>query len=344
MFVLAAAQEAARTNTPHYTTMTVQGSQVRIYTLPVVRSSQTVAVVQVVRSLYFVNAAVTRLALISLAGGLIGLILSAGAGYWLAGGTLRPIAAALERQRAFAADASHELRTPLTVLLTNAELLSRHPERTLAEYQDVVADIIAEIERLSRLVGDLLTLARADQGRAGLALHEVDLAEIGGAVARQFTPIAAAKRLSVQVESAPGVFVSGDQDRLQQLAVILIDNAVRYTAQGSVTVRIAQEGNSALLAVRDTGAGIAPEHLPHLFERFYRTDAARSTEEGGMGLGLAIAEWIVHSHHGDIEVTSTPGQGSTFTVRLPGVHPPGHDRARALAPAAPRSDGRRGPS
>jgi signal transduction histidine kinase len=313
---LAAARQAVQSQTGRYTTDTVQGSRVRLYTLPVVHNGQVVAVVQVARSQYFVNAAVTRLALISLAAGLVGLVLSGGAGYWLAGRTLRPIAQAMEQQRNFAADASHELRTPLTVLLTNAELLARHPERRLADYQDVIEDMTAEIERLSRLVSGLLTLARADQGKAMLDLGPVNLADVALTVARQFEPLASAKGLVLQSDVGLDVVVHGDRDRLQQLAVILVDNAVRYTPHGTVTIRVTQRGNDALLAVSDTGPGIAAEHLPHLFERFYRTDAARATEEGGTGLGLALAEWIVKSHGGRIEVDSAPGRGSTFTVHL----------------------------
>jgi signal transduction histidine kinase len=328
---LTGARHALQSGSGSYTTVSIQGSPVRTYSLPVTRNGQVVAVVQVARSQYFVNASVTRLALIALAAGLVGVLLAGGAGYWLAGRTLRPIATALERQQNFAADASHELRTPLTVMLTNAELLTLHPERRLSEYQDVVADIIAEIERLSRLVSDLLTLARADQGKAVLALNTVDLAEVAGTVAEQFGPIAAGKGIELRTEIADGVLVTGDHDRLHQLAVILVDNAVRYTSSGSVTVRVSHAGNDGVLAVSDTGPGIAAEHLPHLFERFYRTDSARSAEEGGTGLGLALAEWIVHSHQGSIDVESTPGQGSTFTVHLPA------SRSQGRAQTAPRS-------
>src|SRR5579871_837520 len=328
----AGALRAMQTGKGQYTTVQVQGSPVRVYSLPVIHDGQTVGIVQVARSQYFVNAAVTRLALISLLAGVIGLVGSAGAGYWLAGRTLRPIAVALQRQREFAGDASHELRTPLTVMLTNAELLTRHPERPLADYQDVVADIIAEIERLSRLVSDLLTLARADQGKAVIAREVVDLSEVGAAVTRQFQPLAAEKGLALELEAESDVTVWGDQDRLQQLAVILVDNAVRYTKAGSVRVRVQSHGHDGVLAVSDTGPGIAAEHLPHIFERFYRTDEARSSEEGGTGLGLALAQWIAESHHGRIEVQSTPGQGSSFTVYLPGAR--GHSRPQPPAALA----------
>jgi signal transduction histidine kinase len=313
---IAAAQQALQSGKGRFQTIKVSGNDLRIYTFPVIREGRTDAIVQVGNSLYFVNAAVADLALIAVVAGFAGLILSAAAGYWLAGRTLRPIAEAMERQRNFASDASHELRTPLTVILTNAELLTLHPERRLADYQDVVSDIIAETQRLSRLVADLLTLARADQGTATLLISDVDLSEIAATVAHQFESIAAGKGLTLETTIEPRVGVTGDADRLQQLAVILIDNAIRYTVNGGVRVQVSQSGDTAKLSVSDTGPGITPEHHKHVFERFYRIDAARSSESG-TGLGLALAKWIVESHHGRIGLTSTPGDGTTFTVHLP---------------------------
>jgi two-component system, OmpR family, sensor histidine kinase CiaH len=314
---LDAGQRAIQSAAGHYETVTIEGSQVRVYSLPVLRSDRIVALVQVVRSRYFVDSAVSRIALIALIAGSLGVVTSGGAGYWLAGRTLRPIALALERQRNFAADASHELRSPLTVMLTNAELLTLHPERSLADYHDVVTDIIAETERLSRLVSDLLTLARADQGQIESARARVSLTDVAQTVVRRFAPLAASKGLALNEEIQTGLVVEGDSDRLLQLAVILVDNAVRYTARGSIKIRVGQRGNEAILEVSDTGPGIAAEHLPHLFERFYRTDSARSAEEGGSGLGLALAQWIAQSHRSRIEVSSTVGHGSTFMIRLP---------------------------
>jgi signal transduction histidine kinase len=318
---LRAAQETLQAGKAQFQTTKVSGNDLRIYTLPVIREGRTDAIIQVGSSLYFVNTAVADLALIAVIAGAAGLLLSAAAGYWLAGRTLSPIAGALERQRNFASDASHELRTPLTVMLTNAELLTLHPERRLEEYQDVVSDIIAETQRLSRLVGDLLTLARADQGTAALAFTSTDLSEIATTVTRQFESLAAAKGLRLAGAIEPKVFVHGDADRLQQLAVILIDNAVRYTEGGSVRVQVDRIRATATLTVSDTGPGIAPEHHRRLFERFYRIDTARSSEDGS-GLGLALAKWIVESHHGHIELVSTPGEGTTFTVHLPASKPP----------------------
>ncbi len=330
---LAAADQAVKTGRGIYRTVDIDGSQVRLYALPDMRTGTANGVIEVARSQFFVNAAAGDIVLVALASGAIGLIISAAAGYWLAGRTLRPIAETLERQRNFAADASHELRTPLTVMLTNAELLTLHPERRLAEYQDVVADIVEEIRRLGRLVSDLLTLARADQGRAMIARGPVDLSDLALTGARQFMPVATGKGLELRTVVEPAVFVEGDRDRLQQLAVILVDNAVRYTGAGGVEVRVAHQGRDAVFSVSDSGPGIAPEHLPHLFERFYRIDAARTADQGGTGLGLALAKWIADAHGGHLDVVSTPGRGSAFRFRLAAVRPASRPQSPAPQPA-----------
>ncbi|MBI2941169.1 MAG: HAMP domain-containing histidine kinase [Chloroflexi bacterium] len=221
--------------------------------------------------------------------------------------------AALASQRRFVADASHELRTPLTTIRGNASLLQQVPHMTPADRDDAIAQIVGESERLSRLVQDLLTLARADAG-LHLARHPVGLRGIVAEVIRQ----ARFWRDGVLVQAGElgDATVIGDADTLRQLAVILVDNAVKYTpAGGSVTVSLVADEGTAVLEVADTGIGISAEDLPHVFERFYRADRARSA--GGTGLGLAIARWIVTEHNGRIDVVSEAGKGTTFIVRLP---------------------------
>lgn len=309
-----AAAAALTAGAARRTTVERDGGEVRLYSLPAYRAGQPVAVVQVARSRTVLQQAFGRMLL---AVGLIGAgggVAAALAGYWLAGRALRPVAAALARQRAFTADASHELRTPLTLIRGNAELLARHPERPAGESAELVQDIIDESARLGRLVADLLTLARAGSGQTPLALQPVDLSALAAAAAREMTPAAAARGLSLASEIAPKVQIHGDPDRLRQLLLILLDNAVRYTDQGSITVRLAVEGKQAVLSVTDTGRGIAPEHLPRIWDRFFRAETARGGD--GTGLGLAIAKWIVEAHGGRITVTSRPGHGSTFVARF----------------------------
>jgi signal transduction histidine kinase len=219
----------------------------------------------------------------------------------------------LESQRRFVADASHELRTPLTAIRGNAGMLRSVAEMSPEDRAESIEEIHREAERMSRLVGDLLALARADAGRE-LRREPVNLAALVRGVAAQAARLSDGREVAVDAQGP--VAVAGDPDALRQLALILLDNAVKYTPPGGrITVRLDAGDGEARLTVADTGIGIAAEHLPHIFERFYQADPART--EGGTGLGLAIARWIAEQHGGHIEVDSTPGQGSTFTVSLP---------------------------
>ncbi|HEY8424639.1 MAG TPA: HAMP domain-containing sensor histidine kinase [Limnochordales bacterium] len=225
-----------------------------------------------------------------------------------------------DNQRRFVADASHELRAPLATIQGNLELLERATALPLAEREAIWRDIRDEVRRLGRLVSDLLSLARADSGQP-LQRQPVELDRLVTDVLRAMRVEMARHRLTV--EHLEPVTVLGDPDRLRELLVILLDNAVRYTPEGgSIRVCLARwrgRDGEVELAVQDTGIGIAAEDLPHIFERFYRADKARSRQTGGTGLGLAIAKWIVEAHGGRIQVESRPGQGSRFTVRLPTV-------------------------
>lgn len=224
---------------------------------------------------------------------------------------------AFRRQRQFTADASHELRTPLALLASQVDVALER-ERNPAEYEDLLRSLRDDASRMTQLVNELLTLARADAGQQLLTREELDLSDLVRTLVPTLEPLAAQNgvRLTEQVQCE--MRVSGDQMRLTQLLINLVDNAVRYTpAGGSVIVSAARDGNWAVLSVADTGVGIDAEHLPHVFERFYRVDSARARSEGGAGLGLAICQWIARAHGGDIAVESTPGRGSVFTVRLP---------------------------
>jgi signal transduction histidine kinase len=226
----------------------------------------------------------------------------------------------LRQQRRFVADASHELRTPLTSIRSNVGLLRRVANVSPEDKQAALADIDDEAARMSRLVTDLLALARADAGRQRRHEH-LELRPLVLDVARQAHVLSGEVHLTLG-EVAPAT-ISGDADGLKQLLLILLDNAFKYSAEGGrVELRVEQgsEGGGApeaRIVVSDTGIGIPAEALPHIFDRFYRVDAARSG--GGSGLGLAIARSIVQEHGGRIEVQSTPGLGSTFTVFLPSI-------------------------
>ncbi len=273
--------------------------------------------VHVGRSLEARDRQLRTLSTVFAVGGAGGVVAAAAGGLWLAGLALRPIRASFERQRQFVSDASHELRTPLAVMRANGELLQRHPDQTIERNMDQVDAITAEAEAMTKLVEDLLTLARADEGEANLAKEPVPLGVVIEELGRDMEALAAARGLALRVDAEP-VEVIGDRHRLRQLAAILVENAIKYTpAGGSVSVRAVRAGRSVEVTVSDTGPGIPLEEQGRIFDRFVRADSARTRSAGGTGLGLAIAKWIAEAHSGKIAVESVAGSGSKFTVRLP---------------------------
>lgn len=223
-----------------------------------------------------------------------------------------------DRISRFTADTSHELRTPLSLMRATAEVALRdedHPE----EWRQALAQILAEVERTSHLVENLLLLARADSGQAELQRIPVNLAQVVSEACLQSQPLAQANNLSLLTSIADGpVWVTGDGQTLRRLLLILIDNAVKFTpASGEITVSLGSGRSDAGVSVHDTGCGIPEPELPFIFDRFYRVDKARQRDTGGTGLGLAIAQWIVEAHGGTIMATSKLGEGSTFQVTFP---------------------------
>ncbi|MBL8206793.1 MAG: heavy metal sensor histidine kinase [Blastocatellia bacterium] len=228
--------------------------------------------------------------------------------------------AAFERQRQFTADASHELRTPLAVMRGDIEIALRR-ERKPEEYRSVLTSNLEEIIRLSRLVEDLLMLARADAGQSVLQREPMDLDEICAQMVEYLTPLAEEKdqQLIYQTPATPPLQINADAQRIKQMLLNLLDNALKYTpAHGTITLSLMSEEHEAVLTIADTGRGIPEEDLPHIFDRFFRH--SRSTSDKtvqGFGLGLSIVRWIVHSHGGKISVESTSEKGTKFIVRLP---------------------------
>jgi two-component system, OmpR family, sensor histidine kinase CiaH len=231
---------------------------------------------------------------------------------------LIPIRVAWDRQQQFVADASHELRTPLAVIKTNAELLLRHPEHSIEQESLRISNVVRESSRMSKLVSTLLTLARADSDQLELQFASVDLHEVVKEITEQFMPLAELKEVRLHVNLDPAIELVADRERLHQLVVILLDNALKYTSQdGIITLSCSKQANVVVIEVQDTGIGIPPEDLPRVFDRFYRSNKARSREDGGTGLGLAIAKWIVEKHGGKINVESTVGLGTRFYITIP---------------------------
>jgi two-component system, OmpR family, sensor kinase len=246
-------------------------------------------------------------------------------------------------QERFVADASHELRTPLTAIRGNVDVLSRQARvagrgMNPGDLIPALDDIRRESDRMRRLLDDLLLLARSDtaEGAAPLpvsASTRVRLDEVADDAVRSAAALTSGQLLELEVPRP--VALAGDPDRLHQLLMILLDNGIRHTpAGGRVRVAIAATSDgTARIAVRDEGEGIAPEHVSHIFERFYRADGARGRSSGGTGLGLAIAQAIVQAHGGDISVRSAPGQGTTFVVTLPGASIPSAKSTAGASPA-----------
>jgi two-component system OmpR family sensor kinase len=339
-----------------YDTLLLDGQPLRLYTAPLLIDDDVIGFIQVARSLQDYEQTLAHMQRLLLICDSLVIVTAGLVGWALARASLRPIdrvtqaaraiglsgrldrrldpvprqdevgrlvatfnemldrlEAAFAAQRRFVADASHELRTPLTTIRGNVELLRRARDLPPEEIDEALADIASEAERMSRLVTELLRLARAD---AGLDLERapVPLDQVLRDVHRQMQ----LHKPEIRVQLAPlaPALVLGSRDALQELFLILVDNALKYTpAGGEVTIGLDRQDGWYTAWVRDTGVGIDPEDLPHIFERFYRSTKVR--QQRGTGLGLAIARWIAEQHGGRITVESTPGQGSTFTVWLP---------------------------
>lgn len=233
-------------------------------------------------------------------------------------GMLERLEAAFNRITQFTADASHELRTPLALMRTTTEV-SLRTSQTVSEYREAQSQVLEELEKTSSLVEKLMLLARADAGAETLQRVPVNLTDCLREACNDGRILAAAKGITFQEEIASLMLVvEGDPHALHRLFLILIDNALKYTpSRGSIVVSLSQGDNFAVTEFRDTGIGITAEDQPHIFDRFYRADKARSREFGGVGLGLSIARWVAEAHGGSIAVESSPGDGSIFRVRLP---------------------------
>lgn len=340
--------------------VSISEAHLRVLTAPIsFTASQLLGYLQVGVSLQANDEALAQLTRILILGGVVGLVLAGAGGAFLARQALRPIdtitytaiaitdagdlgrripvpraadevgrlattfnrmlerlEALFRSQQRFTADVSHELRTPLTTIRGNVDLM----RRTRVADDASLDAIQSETDRMTRLVSDLLALAQADSGLP-IRREPVSLDTLLLEVYRQLNVIA--NGVNVRIGDEDAVTVMGDPDRLKQLLLNLSDNAIRYTPPGGqVMLSLKRDQGWAQFSVSDTGPGIPAEHLPHVFDRFYRVDKARSRREsgalsGGAGLGLSIAQWIAQSHGGRIDVQSEVGRGTTFTVRLP---------------------------
>ena len=227
--------------------------------------------------------------------------------------------AGIKREKQFTSDVAHELRTPISVVLMQCEGLLAQPLDEPTREQIQV--IYRKVQSMSEMIAQLLMLSRADQGRAPLHMEQLDFSQLSQITVEEFTETARAKNISIDAQIQPGLLLTGDQTLLIRLWNNLLQNAIRYTDPGGhIRVSVRAEEQTVLMQVGDDGIGIAPEHLEHIWERFYQVDPSRSG--GGSGLGLSLVQWIIQAHHAQIDVQSQPGKGTTFTCRFTRQEPP----------------------
>lgn len=248
---------------------------------------------------------------------LVCVVTAGGGGYYMAAKNIKPLELLFKREHEFAANASHELRTPLTVLSLGIESLQNDPDSKFSPYaEETLRDMQQETQYMSKLTEALLTLARGDEDNVTLQKEKVDLTAVMAEVCAQLRPLAEQKNLQLVFNSARKVFSLCDKDKIKQLLIILVDNAIKYSDSGTITAEVEADGMQAVIRVLDKGIGITEGEAERIFERFYRVDKARSRANGGFGLGLSIAQWIVKRHGGSIAAHPRDGGGTVFTVRL----------------------------
>ena len=274
---------------------------------------------QIGRTLQSLDEENKRIQVILIIGSFVTLIIVIGSSWWLSGLAMKPIYQSYQQQQQFTANAAHELRSPLTSLLATVEATTR----TAADQESTISGMLNTIERqgrrLSYLINDLLLLSSLEQSQSPKLFQKCNLNDLTRDLFEEFLELALAANVQLELNAPEqDIYISGDESKLYRLISNLIANAINYTpAGGQASITLAQQGRTAIIAVRDTGIGISADEIPHIFERFYRVNSDRSRKTGGSGLGLAIAQAITRYHQGHLTVDSTIGKGSLFTVHLP---------------------------
>lgn len=236
---------------------------------------------------------------------------------YFANRSIAPVREAFEKQKQFIGDASHELKTPLAIINTNADVLLANQEDTIANQAKWLHYIKSETERMTGLTNDLLYLTQMDDSRSTMIHAKFNMSDAVESIILPMEAVIFEKNISLDYNIEPNLTVHGNSEQIKQVILILLDNAVKYSGpKGSVNVTLQRQNNDVMLAVSNTGDGIAPEHLDRIFDRFYHTDSSRARKHGGHGLGLAIARSIVDQHKGEVYARSVVGEGATFYVRL----------------------------
>lgn len=300
-------------------TTEINGGKIHLYSTPFDKNGQQ-GVVQVYRSIEFERDFISHLMATLIVLELGSMFLLVGIGWFLAGKSLVPIKKSWQQQKDFVADASHELRTPLAVIQTNLEVVLSNPEGTIAENMQWLNNAYTESRVMGKLINDLLLLAKIDAYKIKIQKKVFNLSEVAMEVSERMRQIFENNHIQFKKSIQEGVNLCGDEMRIRQLLLILLDNAVKYTPSGGeVSLKVKCKKNKIEIIVTDTGIGISEEDKKRIFDRFYRVDKARSRDQGGTGLGLSIADWIVKEHKGKIRVNSKLGEGSSFLVEFPAI-------------------------
>jgi signal transduction histidine kinase len=309
-------QQAAQQKKTTAATIEEADGSVRVVSVPVVRSGKVVAIIQSAQSRDVVNEPVNRLIFVLVPIGLLALALATVGGLFMSGRAIRPVQSAFDKQRKFIGDASHELKTPLTLIRADAEVVTRDPANPRA--RKLMNHLLDETDRMNSLLSDLLILARLDAGELGVSDEPFNLGEVLIEMADRFEALATAEGVSLDLEVCGKLPASGDRERTSQIVAALLDNALRHTPSGGrITIEGKPSDGWAEALVLDTGPGIVPEHLPRIFDRFYRTESARTRDEGGTGLGLAIARDLARVQGGDLRASNSQAGGAVFRLKLP---------------------------
>ena len=298
---------------------TVQGANgnARVVSIPMYESGEMVGVMQYARSLRRVQETVNELIIVLLPLGLGALGLAAVGGLYMAGRAVKPVREAFDRQRAFIADASHELKTPLTLVRIDTEVLRGKLENP--DDRELADEVLVETDRMSVILSDLLTMARLDANVLDLARKPFDLSNLIKEEAERFKVRATREGVRLEVRAPNELLASGDPARTGQILSALLDNALKFTPLGgSVEVTARKQDGRVEAIVSDTGTGVPPEHLPRIFERFYRAEADRShADGGGTGIGLAIAKGLARAQGGDLDAENAKDGGAVFRLKMP---------------------------
>jgi signal transduction histidine kinase len=310
------AREALEEQDAIFTTIRGDDGNVRAVSMPIYESGEVFGVIQYARSLQVIKETVRGLILVLLPLAVGALGLAAVGGLYMARRAVRPIRETFGRQRAFIADASHELKTPLTLIRVDTEVLRGKLQGP--DEMELAEEVLAEADRMGTILSDLLTMARLDAGALDVARKPFDLSVLIEEETERFRVRAVREGVRLEVRVPDELLTTGDPAKTGQILAALLDNALRYTPSGgSIEVNAYRQDGAVEATVTDTGPGIPPEHLPRVFDRFYRAESARTREGGGTGIGLAIARGLARAQDGELDAVTARDGGAVFRLRLP---------------------------